>query len=89
MKLTGDQTTLLRAMQTIGKGTDSFGVIAAIQQQTGANWSLGKVYCVFDAAEREGLVTGWYVPGGPERGGKDRYLVELTDAGRLALQEQG
>lgn len=62
-------------------------ILAEIEEQTGRPPSRGSIYVTLDRLEDKGLLTSAMEPGPPQRGGRPRRFVQLTDAGMEVLRE--
>ena len=68
---------------------DVYGVpiMDEIQARTGRSVSRAAVYVALRRLERKGYVSSWLGDSRPERGGKARRCVEVTDLGERTLRE--
>jgi DNA-binding PadR family transcriptional regulator len=83
---TFEQLVLLAALNA---GDEAFPpqLMGLIETASGRAPSRGAVYVTLDRLEAKGLIASSAVAPGPDRGGRPRRLVAVTDDGIAALQE--
>lgn len=83
---TFEQLVLLAALNA---GDEAFPprLIELIEAASGRAPSRGAVYVTLDRLEAKGLIASNAVAPGPDRGGRPRRLVSVTDDGLAALRE--
>jgi len=90
--MTGTQLSKFEraTMQAIRRlGTDAYGytVRREFEQRTGIDIAIGALYAVLVRLERDGLVRSWLGEATPERGGRPKRMLLVTDAGVRALDD--
>ncbi len=81
-----EQLVLLAIMRRSG---DAYGVSIheEIEESAGRRTRRGAVYVALERLERKGLVDSGLSSPSSERGGRAKRLYEVTEEGRVALQE--
>src|SRR5687768_542968 len=80
-----EQIVLIAILQL---GNEVYGVpiVEEIQRRTGRHVAPAAVYITLRRLERKGLVSSWLGDPTPERGGKARRYVQVTQAGLESLR---
>src|SRR5258706_13272233 len=70
-------------------GADAYGAAIrdAIEDATGRRCSTGALYTTLDRLEDKGLLKTWMGDPTPERGGRPKRMVRLTDKGNRAAAD--
>ena len=75
------------AILRLGEEAYAPAILEEIETRTGRPASRGSIYITLDRLEDKGLVESRLEAGPPERGGRSRRYVELSEAGVEALRE--
>jgi DNA-binding PadR family transcriptional regulator len=78
---------VLLAILHLGDGVYGVPIVDEIQRRTGRNVAPAAVYVTLRRLEQKGLLTSWMSASTPERGGKARRCVKVTEAGVDSLRE--
>ena len=78
---------VLLAILHLGDGVYGVPIVDEIHRRTGRTVAPAAVYITLRRLEQKGLLTSWMSDSTPERGGKSRRCVKVTDAGRETLRE--
>lgn len=78
---------ILLAILHLGEGVYGVPIVDEIQRRTGRTVAPAAVYITLRRLEQKGLLTSWMSDSTPERGGKARRSVKITDAGLDTLRE--
>ena len=78
---------VLLAILHLGDGVYGVPIVDEIQRRTGRTVAPAAVYITLRRLEQKGLLTSWMSDSTPERGGKSRRCVKVTDAGLEILRE--
>jgi PadR family transcriptional regulator PadR len=77
---------VLLAILHLGDGVYGVPVVDEIQRRTGRTVAPAAVYITLRRLEQKGLLTSWMGDSTPERGGKSRRCVKVTEAGLEGLR---
>jgi DNA-binding PadR family transcriptional regulator len=78
---------VLLAILHLGDGVYGVPIVDEIQRRTGRTVAPAAVYVTLRRLEEKGLLASWMSDSTPERGGKSRRCVKITDAGLASLRE--
>jgi DNA-binding PadR family transcriptional regulator len=78
---------VLLAILHLGDGVYGVPIVDEIQRRTGRTVAPAAVYITLRRLEQKALLTSWMSDSTPERGGKSRRCVKVTDAGLDILRE--
>lgn len=79
---------LMVLLAALRLGRDAYGLEIAreIERRTEREVSRGSLYVTFDRLEKKGLLASSLAHGSPDRGGRARRYLRVTDSGLRALQ---
>lgn len=80
------ETLILLAVLRLGDGAYGVSVKDEIGERTGRKLTRGAVYSALRRLEAKGLLQGTLGEPTPERGGRAKRFLELTDAGLDAVR---
>lgn len=78
---------VLLAVLHLGDGVYGVPIVDEIQRRTGRTVAPAAVYITLRRLEQKGLLASWMGESTPERGGKARRCVKVTDVGLDSLRE--
>ena len=78
---------VLLAMARVGEGGYAVSIHDEILQRTGKSVSIPAVYVTLSRLEKKDLVSSWMGEPSPTRGGRAKRHFELSDKGRVALEQ--
>lgn len=80
------ETLILLAVLRLGDGAYGVSVKDEIRERTGRKLTRGAVYSALRRLEAKGLLQGTLGEPTPERGGRAKRFLEVTDAGLDAVR---
>lgn len=78
---------VLLGILRIGDEASAPAILDLLEAETERSVSRGSVYVTLDRLEKKGLLESTYDDPHPERGGRPRRYVEVTDEGLVAIRE--
>jgi PadR family transcriptional regulator, regulatory protein PadR len=84
MQLGEFEYLMLTAVARLGEGAYGVAIRLEIQEATGRACSLGALYTTLDRLEMKGLIKTSMGDPTPQRGGRPKRMVRITQKGALA-----
>lgn len=85
--LTRSEEYVLLAVWRLKGNAYTLSIVKQVSEVTGYQWQVGAVYVPLDKLTRKGYLRKYRGEPTPERGGRNKSLYELTQAGLKALRE--
>ncbi len=83
--LTTTEELILLSVWRLGDKAYSKSIHKEISALSGKEWSLGSIYMPLERLLKREMVKTWLSDSVPERGGRHKRIYQLTDKGKLAL----
>jgi len=85
--LTRSEEYVLLAVWRLPGNAYTLSILDQISQVTGYKWQIGAIYVPLEKLRQKGYLSKQKGDPTQTRGGRSKFLYELTDEGRKALQE--
>lgn len=80
-----EEYVLLAAWRLEGNAY-TLSILDQVSEVTGYKWQIGAIYVPLEKLRKKGYLKKTKGDPTPERGGRSKFLYELTDSGRKALK---
>ena len=85
--LSRSEEYVLLAVWRLAGNAYTLSILAQVSDFTGYQWQLGSIYVPLEKLTRKGYLRRKKSGPTPERGGRSKFLYDITPAGKAALQE--
>ena len=85
--LSRSEEYVLLAVWRLKGNAYSLSILDQISEVTGYKWQIGAIYVPLEKLRKKRYLKKYKGAPTPERGGRSKFLYELTDAGMQALRE--
>jgi DNA-binding PadR family transcriptional regulator len=76
---------ILLSVVKLGKNAYGISIRELIREDTGVEWSLAQIYGPLNKLTQKGYLIKHKGKSTPERGGRHKYLYQITEEGKEAL----
>ena len=84
--LSRSEEYVLLAVWRLKGNAYTLSILDQISSVTGYQWQIGAIYVPLEKLRKKGYLKKTKGDPIPERGGRSKFLYELTDSGRMALK---
>lgn len=84
--LSRSEEYVLLAVWRLKGNAYTLSILDQISEVTGYKWQIGAIYVPLEKLRKKGYLRKTKGDPTPERGGRSKFLYELTDSGRKALK---
>ena len=84
--LSRSEEYVLLAVWRLKGNAYTLSILDQISSVTGYQWQIGAIYVPLEKLRKKGYLKKTKGDPTPERGGRSKFLYELTDSGRMALK---
>jgi DNA-binding PadR family transcriptional regulator len=85
--LSRSEEYVLLAVWRLRGNAYTLSILDQVSEVTGYQWQIGAIYVPLEKLRKKGYLKKKRGDPTPERGGRSKFLYELTDSGRKALKE--
>ena len=85
--LSRSEEYVLLAVWRLEGNAYTLSILDQVSEVTGYKWQIGAIYVPLEKLRKKGYLRKTKGDPTPERGGRSKFLYELTDSGRKALKE--
>ncbi len=85
--LSRSEEYVLLAVWRLKGNAYTLSILAQVSNVTGYKWQIGAIYIPLEKLRKKKYLRKYKGDPTPERGGRSKFLYELTDAGIKALRE--
>ncbi len=85
--LSRSEEYVLLAVWRLKGNAYTLSILEQISEVTGYKWQIGAIYVPLEKLRKKGYLRKYKGESTPERGGRSKFLYELTASGKKALQE--
>jgi PadR family transcriptional regulator PadR len=85
--LSRSEEYVLLAVWRLEGNAYTLSILEQISEVTGYKWQIGAIYIPLEKLRKKGYLRKYKGEPTPERGGRSKFLYELTATGKKALQE--
>jgi len=85
--LSRSEEYVLLAVWRLEGNAYTLSILEQISEVTGYKWQIGAIYIPLEKLRKKGYLRKYNGEPTPERGGRSKFLYELTATGKKALQE--